>query len=318
MKVLVTGSTGFLGGRLIDYFLATGHEVIALGADRYTCLTDNNVTSPVVIDWTNRCELGTICQQVGAVIHAAGPNALDCLSGKTSAITFHDRYTRPLLEACKLANVTRFFFLSSVHVYSSRFLGPYDEESLTLNDHPYAQMKLDGEKMVAAYRERGLHYFNLRLSNVIGYPVTPRIKAWNLVANDYALQLAYSNTVIIKGEKSSTRDFLPMSDFLNAIDLLVNLQKVPQDFTFNVCSARCTSVADLASLFVEQWYELTGQRSKLTFLKNKDKDDHCLGQFLIKNDRLRRLNFSNSGSIEDEVGALLLKVLQWKHQGVLP
>ena len=65
-------------------------------------------------------------------------------------------------------------------------------------------------------------------------------------------------------------------------------------------------------------YELTGQRSKLTFLKNKDKDDHCLGQFLIKNDRLRRLNFSNSGSIEDEVGALLLKVLQWKHQGVLP
>ena len=172
--------------------------------------------------------------------------------------------------------------------------------------------------MVAAYRETGLHYFNLRLSNVIGYPVTPRIKAWNLVANDYALQLAYSNTVIIKSEKSSTRDFLPMSDFLNAIDLLVNLKKVPQDFTFNVCSARCTSVADLASLFVEQWYELTGQRSKLTFLKNKDKDDHCLGQFLIKNDRLRRLNFSNSGSIEDEVGALLLKVLQWKHQGVLP
>ena len=86
-------------------------------------------------------------------------------------------------------------------------------------------MKLDGEKMVAAYRERGLHYFNLRLSNVIGYPVTPRIKAWNLVANDYALQLAYSNTVIIKSEKSSTRDFLPMSDFLNAIDLLVNLKK---------------------------------------------------------------------------------------------
>ena len=211
------------------------------------------------------------------------------LIGKDVRYHFHDRYTRPLLEACKLANVTRFFFLSSVHVYSSRFLGPYDEESLTLNDHPYAQMKLDGEKMVAACRERGLHYFNLRLSNVIGYPVTPRIKAWNLVANDYALQLAYSNTVTIKGENSSARDFLPMSDFLNAIDLLVNLQKVPQDFTFNVCSARCTSVADLASLFVEQWYELTGQRSKLTFLKNKDKDDHCLDQFLIKNDRLRRL-----------------------------
>ena len=100
VKVLVTGSTGFLGGRLIDYFLAAGHEVIALGADRNTCLTDNSVTSPVVIDWANRCELGTICQRVGVVIHAAGPNAFDCLSGKTSAITFHDRYTRPLLEAC--------------------------------------------------------------------------------------------------------------------------------------------------------------------------------------------------------------------------
>tara|TARA_Y100000991_G_scaffold213414_1_gene199082 strand:- start:2634 stop:3590 length:957 start_codon:yes stop_codon:yes gene_type:complete len=318
VKVLVTGSTGFLGGRLIDYFLAAGHEVIALGADRYTCVTGNNVSSPVVIDWTNRCELRTICQQVGAVIHAAGPNASDCLSRLTSAVTFHDRYTRPLLEACKLANVARFFFLSSVHVYSSRFLGSYDEESLTLNDHPYAQMKIDGEKMVAAYRERGFHYFNLRLSNVIGYPVTPRIKAWDLVANNYALQLAYSNKVTIKSEKSSTRDFLPMSDFLNAIDLLVNLKKVPQDFTFNVCSASCTSVADLASLFVEQWYELTGQRSKLTFLKNKDKNDHCSSQFLIKNDRLRRLNFSNSGSIEEEVGALLLKVWEWKHQGVLP
>ena len=64
-----------------------------------------------------------------------------------------------------------------------------------------------------------------------------------------------------------------MSDFLTAIDLLVKLKKVPQNFTFNVCSARCTSVADLASIFVEQWYELTGQRSELTFLKNKDKND---------------------------------------------
>ena len=318
MKVLVTGSTGFLGGRLIENFLAAGHEVIALGADSYTSVMGNNVTSPVMIDWTNRCELTTVCQKVGLVIHAAGPNALDCLSRKTSAVAFHDRYTRPLLEACKLANVTRFFFLSSVHVYSSEFLGSYDEESPTLNNHPYAQMKIDGEKMVAAYREGGLHYFNLRLSNVIGYPVTPRIKAWDLVANDYALQLARFNKITIKSEKSSSRDFLPMSDFLNAIDLLVNLKKVPHDFTFNVCSASCTSVADLASLFVEQWHELTGQRSKLTFLQNRDKSDHCFGQFLIKNDRLRRLNFSNSGSLDEEVGALLLKVRNWKHQGVLP
>lgn len=318
MKVLVTGSTGFLGGRLIDNFLAAGHEVIALGADSYKSVTGNNVKSPVVIDWTNRCELGTICQQVGAVIHAAGPNASDCLSQKTSAITFHDRYTRPLLEACKLANVTRFFFLSSVHVYSSGFLGSYDEESITSNDHPYAQMKIDGEKIVAAYRERGLQYFNLRLSNVIGCPATPRIKAWNLIANDYALQLASSNKLTIKSEKSSSRDFLPMSDFLNAIDFLVNLKKNPEYFTFNVCSASSTSVADLASLFVEQWYELTGQRSKLTFLKNEGKNDLCSSQFLLKNDRLRQLNFSNSGSIEEEVMALLLKVWEWKHQGVLP
>ena len=75
MRVLVTGGTGYLGGRISKYLEYKNHEII-LGTRKKISKPEWLKKGTVEeISWANTNSLLRICSGIDAVIHCAGVNA---------------------------------------------------------------------------------------------------------------------------------------------------------------------------------------------------------------------------------------------------
>lgn len=121
MKALVTGSTGFLGGHIVDGLLARGHDVRCLvrNMDKAKRLTDLGL-DVIVGDLRDAESLKRAAKGIDCVFHAAakvsdwGPWAefeQDTVQG-----------TKNMLDAAISTDVGRFLYVSSVGVYDRKLL----------------------------------------------------------------------------------------------------------------------------------------------------------------------------------------------------
>ncbi|HVF37140.1 MAG TPA: NAD-dependent epimerase/dehydratase family protein [Sphingomicrobium sp.] len=108
MKLAVTGSTGFVGSRLLELALAAGHPIRALtrrpqGPREGVTWIDGALDRPDSLD--------ALCEGADAVIHVAGViNAPDAAGFEAGNVTG----TAAMLAAAKQAGVRRFVHVSSL------------------------------------------------------------------------------------------------------------------------------------------------------------------------------------------------------------
>lgn len=144
MKVLVTGSTGFVASHLLPA-LASTHEVFALGHDGSRIPAGD--WQPLVVDLRDFDSADL--PAVDAVVHLAQANvpfpdgALDLHAVNTGA-------TVRLLDHARRCGATRFVFASSASVYG------FGDRPWTEDDEPaatdfYSATKLAAERFVGAY-----------------------------------------------------------------------------------------------------------------------------------------------------------------------
>jgi nucleoside-diphosphate-sugar epimerase len=174
--ILVTGASGFIGKRLIDYLsLHYGAKVRAMvrsyGPAVHLArlpveLVDGDLMDPASLQRAvNGCDLVFHC--------AAGISGSD--ENRRSATVDG---TRHLLEAARQAQVSRFVHISTVAVHGPD-PGPVIDEQLPLvhSDDVYADAKADAEGWVFRYgKETGLPVTVLRPTVVYG----PRSGAWTV------------------------------------------------------------------------------------------------------------------------------------------
>jgi nucleoside-diphosphate-sugar epimerase len=161
-RVLVTGATGFIGGRICErLFLGGTYDVRALV---HTPAKAARVARlPIEICRGDLLDPGSVRAAVDGcalVVHAAVGSPRATVRG-----------TQALLDACSRSGVERFVLLSSVRVYG--LYPPAAAVSETAEPRPgrdpYARMKLAQERMtLAQYRTRGLPVVILRPTNVFG------------------------------------------------------------------------------------------------------------------------------------------------------
>jgi UDP-glucose 4-epimerase len=218
MRVLITGGFGFLGGRLAQYFHQAGHQILlgsrsARGIPAW--LPDTAVT---VVDWADAPSLKRICGGVDLVIHAAGMNAQDCAADPLAALEFNGLATARLLKAAIAADVERFVYLSTAHVYANPLVGVIEEESCPENLHPYATSHLAGENAVlTATSLREINGVVVRLSNAFGMPMHPGANCWSLLANDLCRQALVTGNMILRSNGAQQRDFIAVEEVCRVV-----------------------------------------------------------------------------------------------------
>ncbi|PHR32187.1 MAG: NAD(P)-dependent oxidoreductase [Fluviicola sp.] len=148
MKVLITGSNGLLGQKLVDYCLAAKIDFVptSKGENRNSkCPTDRYRS----MDITNREEVMEVISELHptVVIHTAAMTNVDqCELNPADCELINVTATRYLVEACNKVNA-HFQLLSTDFVFDGE-KGNYSEDDEMNPLSVYAKSKVDAEAIV--------------------------------------------------------------------------------------------------------------------------------------------------------------------------
>jgi UDP-glucuronate 4-epimerase len=162
MRVLVTGSAGFVGSHLAEALIAGGHDVVGLDAfvEYYPrSMKEANIAGlladpqfRLVEADLRHADLAPALDGVEAVVHAAA------MAGLPRSWTEFQSYmdcnllgTQRLLDAARDAGIRRFVHISTSSVYGRDAVG--NETTPTRPISPYGVTKLAAENLVLAFVE---------------------------------------------------------------------------------------------------------------------------------------------------------------------
>ena len=207
MKVIVTGSEGFIGKHLVDRLERDGSQVIEI---------DKVTTRGTCVDITDAAQVLTGAQYVSGVdclVHlaaVASPRYATLHPAETWAVNVAG--THNVLRLAEKAGIPRVVFLSSAHVYgiSPRVLPSREDDPLSLLDM-YTTSKVMGEKLCELfYANHGISYTALRLFNGYGPGQSP----------DYfmgaKIRQAIDGNLMLQGA-AVTKDWVYIDDVVDAI-----------------------------------------------------------------------------------------------------
>jgi UDP-glucose 4-epimerase len=265
MHILITGGSGFLGGRLADAMVKSGHKVFISSRNLSGVTQRLPEAISRYIDWNNQDSIVSACSKIEIIIHAAGFNSLECEADPISALSFNGVATARLVQAAISSGVGRLIYLSTAHVYQADMKGMIDEGNKTINIHPYATSKLAAESAVlAANFESRIDGVVLRLSNIYGAPIHKNVKFWNLLIPSLCKQVIESGEIRIFSNGGSYRDFLDATSFCRMVEEIssINLASV-EARVFNLGSGVAKSLLEVATTIADRCNYVLGFKPRI-------------------------------------------------------
>ena len=221
MKILITGTEGYIGARMAPIFAAQGHEITGLDVGFYRdgCLYMDPVGLPMS-PYTIFRDLRTLgpadFEGFDAVVHLAELSN-DPLGENRPEITFrinHEGSVR-IAQAAKQAGVKRFVYASSCSVYGvgsgEDFL---DETSPTNPQTAYANCKVNVERDVG--RMAGPDFCVSFLRNATAYGPSPRMR-FDIVLNDLSALAWTTKKIAMVSDGSPWRPIVHIEDIIEAV-----------------------------------------------------------------------------------------------------
>lgn len=225
MRVLVTGSLGFLGGRLAQHLLGQGHEVL-LGTSRQGQANPYGGGRLVELSWDVTDKLQATCAGVDVVVNAAGMNSSECAKDPVAAISGNAMGAARLVKAALREGVGRFVQVSTIHVYLDSLKGVVSEDLCPSNLHPYAISNRAAEDAVLqAGRTGAIDGVVLRLSNGYGVPVNDNPSCWQLLVNSLCRQVVETGKGALTSNGREARNFIPLKEVCSVVEFVSDLPR---------------------------------------------------------------------------------------------
>ncbi len=194
MKILVTGSSGFLGSHTADALTQAGHDVVLFDQfpSQYKQLGQTEILGSIL----DKELLSVIMEDIDVVYHLAGIADIDeCISKPFETAQVNILGTVNLLEACRKGNVKRFIFASSSYVYSD-------------SGYFYRVSKQACEQYIETYQKiYGLQYTCLRYGSLYGDRADSRNSIFRLLH-----QALTENRITYHGSGDEMREFIHVRD----------------------------------------------------------------------------------------------------------
>jgi UDP-glucose 4-epimerase len=243
---VVTGASGFVGGRLVQ---------------RLSALPDVEVTALVrqLVPWLpasvqrlgdlDSAESAASCfEGAESVIHLAGPNEV-AMARVPDALGAVLALGRAVADGCVLAGIGRVVYLSTIQVYGEALAAGavVDEACRPEPNSVYGAARLGSEQLLATTAEDGASLAIFRLTNSVGAPADARVDRWTLVVNDLCRQAVLAGEIRLRSSGRQWRDFVALDDVCFVLAEAA-APGSPLGGTYNLGSGSSTTILDVAAL----------------------------------------------------------------------
>lgn len=221
MKILVTGSDGYIGARLVARLLSAGHAVTGLDTGLYRdgwLYTEHKGVGrmPLTINKDLRDIEPADVEGHDAVVHLAELSN-DPLGQNNPAVTnsINHHGSVKVARVTRQAGVPRFVYASSCSVYGQAVSDWVDETSPTNPQTAYAQCKVRVEQDVGPMADRSFCVTFLR--NATAYGASPRIR-FDIVINDLCALAWTTKRITMTSDGTPWRPVTHIDDICRAIE----------------------------------------------------------------------------------------------------
>ncbi len=251
MKILLTGSDGYIGAVAGPHLMAAGHDVVGLdtGYYRQGWLYEPGSPRPATLTMDIRDLTPRDLQGFEAVVHMAELSN-DPLAQRSPRLTRDINHQGSLIlaRAARQAGVGRFVYMSSCSVY-----GVADGDAVLSEDSPvnpqtaYAECKVEVERDLSAMASPSFTPCFLRNATVFG--ASPR-QRFDLVLNDLCGLAFTTGKITLLSDGTPWRPLVHVQDVCEAVRLAL---EAPADrisgLALNVgADDQCYRVIDIARI----------------------------------------------------------------------
>ena len=230
MKILVTGSHGYLGSLLVPQLARRGHEVVGFDTKYYAerCLFHDGADVPRTIVQDLRRVTESDLAGMEAVVHMAELSN-DPASQLAPNITYdiNHKGSLRLAEAARKAGVRRFVYMSSCSVYGIAEEDFVDESSPVDPQTAYAECKVMVERDLKLLASSSFTPTFLR--NATAYGASPHMR-FDIVLNNLS-GLAWTTRQI-----KMTSDGTPWRPLVHGLDIcraIISVLEAPREAVHN-------------------------------------------------------------------------------------
>ena len=264
-KILISGSTGFIGSNLIDFF-SKKYEVYAV----IRSLKNKNLNKS--INYLRYSDLDKFLKNnsINYLIHAAAKSP-----GSDTKI---DDYIKSNIELTKFFinksityGIKNFIFLSSLSIYGESKKNFIDEKTEIVNPSDYGISKLICEKIIIQNSNK-INFSIIRLPGVVG---KGSVRNWltNILAD-----LKSNKEINIYNPNHKFNNIIHVNDLCKFINNLIKLDDLKNDILCISTIERLTIKNIILNLIF-----LTNSKSKINIKKKKVKSFYIRNSKILKN-----------------------------------
>jgi UDP-glucose 4-epimerase len=250
MRIFISGGAGFIGSHVAKRCIELGHKVF---------IVDNLSTGKIenLPSSAGFLEMGAESQLIEKEFATFKPQVVFHIGGQSSGqvseenplldLDCNSASTLNLLRLSHAYNIEKFVYASSMSCYGNSILPSdnkgWNEDSACSPTSIYGVNKINSENYLKLYSKRGIKCLSLRMFNVYG----PGQNMSNLkqgMLSIYLQQILEKSKVSVKGSLERKRDFVYISDVVNAW-MLTLLHSPKSNFEiFNICTGDTYTIAD--------------------------------------------------------------------------
>ncbi len=290
IKIIVTGSSGFIGYHLANKLLKAKNIVIGIDSNnnyyskkikekRLERLKKNKNFFFIKQNLLNQNKLRKIFIKFKpkVVYHLAGqPGVLYSLKNPKTYVLNNIKATESICKISKKYDVKKFIFGSSSSIYGDQKKFPIKETFRANPKNPYAKTKLKSEKIVFNhFKNSKTDYLIFRFFTVYGPFGRP-----DMFIHKFLNSIKQNKKIKLYNQGSNYRDFTFVDD---VVDILAKtIKKIPPKKIINICRSGPIKTTQLISI-LQKFYKKNFRIQKIGFVNGEMLKTHGCNKLLKKN-----------------------------------